>query len=143
MLADHAQVADGKLFINGGGWTVTGPDPVPYGIGMLIDVPWDQTNAKHRAVLELLTSDGDPVLIPADTGEEPLRAEMEFEVGRPPGIKPGTPLTVPFALNFAPAPPIPPGNQFVWALSIDGQSDEDWRLTFATRPPAGPHSVAA
>jgi hypothetical protein len=29
LLADSAQVADGKLFILGGGWSVVGPDPRP------------------------------------------------------------------------------------------------------------------
>ena len=27
MLADHAQVADGKLFISGGGWSACEPGP--------------------------------------------------------------------------------------------------------------------
>lgn len=39
MLADHAEVAEGKLFINGGGWTVTGPGPIPFGIALFIEVP--------------------------------------------------------------------------------------------------------
>lgn len=143
MLADHAQVAEGKLYINGAGWSVTGPDPIPYAIAVLVDVPWDQTNSKHKLLLELLTTDGDPVLIPTHTREEPVKAEVEFEVGRPPGTKPGTPISVPFAFNLSPAPPVEPGGQYVWALSIDGNSDEDWRLTFATRPPAGPRSMAA
>ncbi len=143
MLADHAQVAEGKLYINGGGWTLTGPDPIPYAIAMLIDVPWDQTNAKHTLLLELLTSDGEPVLVPTEAGEEPAKVEMQFEVGRPPGTKPGTPISVPVAFNLSPAPPLPPGGQYVWALSIDGKTDEDWRLTFSTRPAAGPQSMAA
>ena len=29
LLCDAAQVSDGKLFILGGGWSMTGPDPVP------------------------------------------------------------------------------------------------------------------
>src|SRR6267154_2812745 len=28
MLADYAQIADGKLFISGGGWSTCGPGPV-------------------------------------------------------------------------------------------------------------------
>jgi hypothetical protein len=29
LLADAAQAVDGKLYILGGGWTITGPDPIP------------------------------------------------------------------------------------------------------------------
>jgi hypothetical protein len=142
MLADHAEVAEGKLFINGGGWTVTGPGPIPFGIALFIEVPWDRANTKHKFKLELLDSDGEPVTVETPEGEQPIVGEGEFEVGRMPGIKPGTPLPFPFALNFAPPPPIPPGGQYVWQLSIDGKSDDDWRLTFSTRT-AGPQSMAA
>jgi hypothetical protein len=45
------------------------------------------------------------------------------------------------ALNFAPLP-IPPGGRFEWRLSINGETDEDWRLSFSTRP-GGPESMAA
>jgi len=31
MLADHAQVSDGKLFIAGGGWSMAGPGPIRAG----------------------------------------------------------------------------------------------------------------
>ncbi len=68
---------------------------------------------------------------------------MQFEVGRPAGMEPGTPICVPFSFNLSPAPPLPPGGEYVWALTIDGESDEDWRLAFSTRPSAGPQSMAA
>ena len=29
LLCDHATVAEGKLYINGAGWSVTGPEPSP------------------------------------------------------------------------------------------------------------------
>lgn len=143
MLADHAEVADGKLFINGGGWNVIGPAITPYGIAMYVEVPWDQTNAKHTLLLELLDADGEPVTVATPDGnEEPIQVETQLEVGRPVGVNPGTPLGVPFAVNFAPAPPVAPGGQYVWTLTIDGHADEDWRLTFSTRP-NGPQSMAA
>ena len=34
LLCDGAQVADGKLFVLGGGWSLTGPDPMPSAIAM-------------------------------------------------------------------------------------------------------------
>ncbi|HEX6654712.1 MAG TPA: hypothetical protein VF153_00720, partial [Candidatus Limnocylindria bacterium] len=57
MLADFAQVSDGKLTIVGGGWSVTAPG-VPSAIAMYVQVPWDRANMKHQVRLELLDADG-------------------------------------------------------------------------------------
>jgi hypothetical protein len=74
--------------------------------------------------------------VPTEAGsEQPLAMEGEFETGRPPGLKPGTPLDVVLALNLPPQP-IPPGGRYEWRLTIDGETDEDWRLSFTTRPEA-------
>jgi hypothetical protein len=101
LLADAAQVADGKLYVLGGGWDVIGPQIGPTAIAMLMQVPWDQTNRRHRWRLELVDSDGEPVVVPTPMGgQEPITVGGEFEVGRPPGIPPGTPISVPSAINF-------------------------------------------
>lgn len=132
MLADHAAAAEGKLYINGGGWSVTGPVPAPSAIAILIQVPWDQTNMHHQLRLELVDADGQPVMVEGPEGEQPLFVEAGFEVGRPPGIRPGTPLDVPLALNLGPMP-LPPGGRFTWQLYIDGETREEWYLSFSTR----------
>ena len=124
LLADHAQAADGKLNIIGAGWTVTGPGPAPLAIAILFEVPWDRANEQHEFRLELVDSDGDG----------PLAIEGQFEVGRPPGIKRGTPLPFPLALNIGPQP-LEPGGRYEWRLTVDEESDEDWRLPFSTRSP--------
>ena len=69
-----------------------------------------------------------------DGEEEPIVFfdDLVFEVGRPPGLKPGTPLDFPVAVNSGPLP-LEPGGRYEWRLSIDGRSDEDWRLPFTTR----------
>ena len=137
LLADHAQAADGKLNIIGAGWNMAGPEPSPAAIAILFEVPWDRANERHAFKLELVDADGYPVLIPTPEGEQPLVIEGEFEVGRPPGVKRGTPLSFPFALNLGPQP-IPPGGRYEWRLTVDEESDEDWRLAFTMRPaPAG------
>jgi hypothetical protein len=132
LLADYAQVADGKLTIVGGGWSVTGPMPVPFAIALLFEVPWDQANVKHRFRLDLVDADGHVVFAPTDEGEEPVVIEGEFEAGRPPGMKPGTPLDVPIAINL-PGPPVEPGGRFEWRLTVNGEAGGDWRLPFSTR----------
>lgn len=135
LLADFAQVADGKLTVVGGGWSVTGPEPTPFAIAILVQVPWDQANVRHTLRLELLDADGNAVTMETDDGdEEPILFfdDLVFEVGRPPGLKPGTPLDFPVAVNSGPLP-LPAGRRYEWRLSIDGRSDEDWRLPFTTR----------
>jgi len=48
MLCDAAQVADGKLFILGGGWSLIGPDPMPSAIAIKVDVGWHEATRAHH-----------------------------------------------------------------------------------------------
>src|SRR5215213_3704668 len=100
MLADAAQAVEGKLYILGGGWSVTGPEPAASAIAAYIQVPWDRTNVEHRFAFELMDSDGHPVAAETSEGdEEPVTIEGAIEVGRPVGVTPGTPIDVPLAIN--------------------------------------------
>jgi uncharacterized protein DUF6941 len=135
LLADFAQVSDGKLTVVGGGWSITGPEATPFGIGILVHVPWDQANRRHILRLELLDADGQAVLGVDEEGEERpvvFFDDVPFEVGRPPGIKPGTPLEFTVAVNSGPLP-LDPGARYEWRLTIDGASRDDWRLPFSVR----------
>ena len=133
LLADAAQAVDNKLYILGGGWSVTGPDPAPSAIALKIDVPWDQTNVRHRWELALLDEDGAPVFLGDPEAPQSLVISNEFELGRPPGVTPGTALEIALAINLGPLP-LEPGARYVWQLTIDGQSAEDWQVGFTTRP---------
>lgn len=133
MLADSAQAVDGKLYILGGGWSLTGPDAIPSAIAVKVEVPWDEANTKHALKLALFDEDGRPVKVPTPTGEIPVELGTDFEVGRPPGLKPGTALDFVFAVNIGPLP-LTPDERYVWQLSIDGRSEEGWQLAFSTRP---------
>jgi hypothetical protein len=136
LLADFAQVSDGKLTVVGGGWSITGPEPVPFGIGILVHVPWDLANTRHTLRLELLDADGRPVEVAVEDSdqEQPVVFfdDVPFEVGRPPGIKPGTSLEFVVAVNSGPLP-LEPGARYEWRLSIDGRQQDDWRLPFSVR----------
>lgn len=137
LLADAAQAVDGKLYVLGGGWSVTGPSPVPSAIALYLQVPWDQANDEHQLRLELLDADGGPVL--DDDGEE-IVIEGAFETGRPPGVKRGAPLDFTLAVNVPPLA-LEPDSRFEWRLEIDGETAEDWRLPFSTRPTPPPGTV--
>jgi hypothetical protein len=134
MLADAAQALSGKLYVLGGGWSVTGPSPTAYAIALKVEVPWDETNKRHTLVLRLVDEDGRPVRVPAASGEQvALEIPADFEVGRPAGVLPGSPIDMPVVVNIGPIP-LPPGRRFVWRLFIDDRSDPSWEVGFATRP---------
>ena len=127
LLADAAQAAGGKLYVLGGGWSVTGPGPVPSALAIKVEVPWTEANRRHELVITLLDADGRPV---AADGR-PVEIRGQLEVGRPPGLPPGTPLDAVLAVNVGPLP-LAPG-RYVWRLAIDGESREDWYVGFLTR----------
>ncbi len=133
LLCDAAQIAEGKLYCLGAGWTETGPGPTTMALGILIYVPWDRTNAELGLVLELREADGTVVRLPGPAGESPVRIEGGFEVGRPPGLARGSSIPVPLAIPIA-GMQLTPGQRYYWELTIDGQTHEDWTLHFGTRP---------
>lgn len=132
LLADFAQALGGKLYIMGGGWTITGPMPSPSAIAIKIDVPWNETNRKHNLRLDLIDGDYRPISVPTPAGNAPLVINGDFEVGRPAGAPAGTPLTVPFAFNIGPIQ-LEPGQRYIWKLTINGTSNDDWQVGFSTR----------
>jgi hypothetical protein len=133
MLADFAQVADGKLNVIGGGWAVTGPEPCPFALAGVFEVPWTMTNQPLQFRFELIDLDGNEVIVDTPEGEQSVSFEGTFEVGRPPGLRAGSSQRVPFAINGG-ALPLEPGMSYEWRLSVNGRAHEDWRVPFATRP---------
>jgi hypothetical protein len=133
LLADHAVVADGKLYINGGGWSVTGPTPTPSAIAVKLDVPWDRANQKLQLRLRLIGQDGEAVTIDGPQGPQPVEITGEAEIGRPPGLVHGADIDFPLAFQLGPLP-LEPGQRYQWVLDIDGETERDWHLTFSTRP---------
>jgi hypothetical protein len=98
ILCDAAQEMGGKVYVLGGGWSQLhqADVPTPMALAILIKVPWDQANEKHKFEAVLMSEDGERIEI---DGNE-VAAEGEFEIGRPAGLKPGTDLDVPAVLNF-------------------------------------------
>jgi hypothetical protein len=135
-LAEHAQVAEGKLNVIGGGWTVIGQPQVPYYIAMLIEMPWSSAGVKHTVKLELIDDEGRPVTVETPEGnEEPVVIAGQFDVAPALGTKRGTPLVLPSAVAVPPYP-LTPGARFEWRLEVNGDTHEDWRVGFSTQPEA-------
>jgi hypothetical protein len=135
LLCDSAQVADGKLYILGGGWSLIGPDPAPTAVALKIDVDWTEVERPHHWELFLVDEDGQPVLAETQEGTQPIEVRGDFEVARPTEIAEGTPVSVALALNFGPLPLLA-GGRFAWRLMIDGAAQDDWSLSFSTRAAA-------
>ncbi len=132
LLCDSALVAEGKLFILGGGWTVVGPQPTPMAIALKLDVAWTELEDPHHWELFLEDADGKEVVFDTPEGPRPVEVRGDFQVGRPQGAIEGVPVSVNMAVNIGPLP-FNPGQRFNWKLIVDGQSEEDWALSFSTR----------
>ncbi|MGC8464820.1 MAG: DUF6941 family protein [Acidimicrobiales bacterium] len=132
LLCDSALVSEGKLFILGGGWTVTGPGVSPMAIALKIDVEWGETSAEHHWELFLQDQDGSPIFFETPEGPQAVEVRGDFQVGDPVGIPLGASIPVNLAVNLGPLP-LPPGSSFSWRLTIDGQSEEGWVASFSTR----------
>jgi hypothetical protein len=112
LLADGAQVQNGKLYVLGGGWErlqfEAYPQTIPVGIALGVRVPWGETNRRH--VFRIRGVDAD--------GQEIFGGQGEFELGRPPGIPAGTSQIFQVALTM-PLPVPAPGH-----YSVEADVDE-------------------
>ncbi len=133
ILADSAQAVNGKLYILGGGWSVIGPQIQPMAVALRFEIPWDQTNILNTYKLILLDADGKSVILNTNAGKKPLEITKNFEVGRPPGHIPGTPISFVQAINFGPLP-LKQNSRYIWELQINDESNPEWSLGFSTRP---------
>ncbi|RNM16319.1 DUF6941 family protein [Nocardioides pocheonensis] len=137
LLADAAEVTNGKVSSLGAGWSVTATPTPPMALVAVIDVPWDQTNQKHQLVIELRDADGRAVSFQRGPEGQPLPAlhvEAEFEVGRPPGVPAGTPMRHQLAIALAGGVPLAAGEKYEFHLTIDGEDMDSWLATFLVRP---------
>lgn len=113
LLCDSAQAIGGKLYILGGGWThILANVPVQMALAVRIRVPWDQANEPLDMRLHLITAEGEAV----DVGQGPVEATTRIEVGRPPGLRRGSPLVSVSSLNVGPL--VLPAGSYVWELEI-------------------------
>ena len=134
LLADAAQVADGKLYIMGGGGSITGPEPAPQAVALKLDIPWNETGREHHWELFLEDADGRPVLVDTPEGTQPIEIRGELAIGQPEGILEGTPIDVPMAVNLGPLP-LPPGGRYTWRFVINGEHPQGGNISFTTRAP--------
>ncbi len=96
-VANHAEVLNGLLYLQGAGWTdlrlPLGPDGLPgivhFGIAVSILIGWNETNQRYPLTLKVLHEDG----------FELINVAAQAEAGRPAGARPGAELRSALAIN--------------------------------------------
>lgn len=134
LLADSAVSAEGKLYLQGAGWNILNAPALPIrvpriGIGIVLSVPWTETNRPHQ--FEVRLNDADGHVLPL--GEAPPELEMEdgkirrlgasINVGRPPTVPAGDEQLVPIAMNIDGLVFTDPG-RYEFVVAVD---DEDMK----------------
>jgi hypothetical protein len=133
LLADSAQVAEGKLYILGGGWSLSGPEPVPSAVAIKVEVDVHEFERIHHWELFLEDADGGLVQFESPEGPQTIEIRGDFSATAPEGVPAGTPVDVPIAVNLGPIP-LTPNSRFTWRLVIDGESLTGATASFTTRP---------
>lgn len=123
LLADSVQVANGKLFILGGGWARLTVDALPvnraFELAIRIVVPWNETNRKLSFEMQMADEDGKSLL------EQVVRADIS--VGRPVQLKEGTDQVVPLTLRL---PNVKLEREGRYAFTLAHGGDEVARTAF-------------
>lgn len=96
-VANHAEVLNGLLYLQGAGWTDMQlpiqpnglPGVVHFGIAVSILIGWNETNQRFPLTIKVLHEDGD----------ELINIAAQAEAGRPAGARPGTDLRSALAIN--------------------------------------------
>jgi hypothetical protein len=133
ILMAKAAIGGGAMSVLGVGLNVISARPVPpFAVVLQFEVPWTETNKKHKWRLELRDADGHVVLYRADE-PKPISIANDFEVGRPAGHPVGTPIMNSIAIDFTDLP-LEPAQRYVWVLSVNGETRDDWTVGFNTRP---------
>ncbi len=95
LLADHAEVVSGKLYLMGGGWDVLqsrqAPIPLRFSVALGVRVGWDETNQVFPVT----------VRVEDDDGAVHARAQGSVSVGRPPSLPPGWSQLAKLAVTFS------------------------------------------
>src|SRR5262249_23205323 len=77
------------------------------------------TNKQHKLTCQLLTTDGEPVVVTGTHGPQRISFELSAEAGRPPGAIHGTSVRMPLSLNIPGGIPLEPGI-YEWRVEVEG-----------------------
>ncbi len=120
-LADAAQAdaQSGKINALGLGWRQCQTPTPAFTLVLFVDIDWDETNKQHKLTCQLLTTDGEPVVMQGPGGPQRILFEAAAEAGRPPGAIHGTSVRMPLTLNIPAGMPLEPGI-YEWRVEVEG-----------------------
>ncbi|HXM54573.1 MAG TPA: hypothetical protein VOB72_04225 [Candidatus Dormibacteraeota bacterium] len=125
LIADRAEAVNGKLYVMGGGWDrITLPKfpaPANFDVALGVLVGYTETNVRHEFALTLEDDDNQVVLGPVSG---------QFELGRPPGLKPAQAQR--FMVAVRGPFPLPAPGSYHWVATLDGR--RSGRTTFWADP---------
>jgi hypothetical protein len=115
--ADHAEAINGKLYLQGAGWTDVlqpiGPSGQPsithMGMAVSVLIGWNETNRRFPLTLTLQHEDG----------AEVAHVSAQVEAGRPPGVPAGSDFRSVLAIGAEIQFPKPGG--YTLRAELDGQ----------------------
>ncbi len=123
LVADRAEVVNGKLYIMGGAWDRISPTAFPHrmimGIALGVRIPFAYTDDQHTVAVELLQSE-----------QRLVGFEAKLTTGRPPGMA-GMDMLVPMAFNIPVA--IPAEGQVVLRAAVDGRAPRRHEIRVSLR----------
>jgi len=125
ILADRADIANGKLFLMGGvvdTFLVQAfPAQIAFGVALAIEVPWNATNDPLNVRVTFQDEDG----------QELAAIDWPISVGRPPYLRAGDVQRVPLALPSLTLT-VPVDGLYVASAALNGR--EEARVSFRVRP---------
>lgn len=129
MVADAVQVAQGKLFVLGGGWNTLLVRSFPakhpvMAVAVLVKVPWSW--AERVITIELDLEDGDGARL------FPTSIRQRLTVNKPPGMPHGSDIVVPRSFTISNLVLRQPGG-YSFIVSIDGRVAERVRFNAVER----------
>jgi hypothetical protein len=118
LLCDYAEELNGKLYVMGGGWSrnFRANQPSSMALAIKLTIPWNEANRPYDINVRLVDDNHEPVK--NEEGND-VGIMGKVEVGRPPGLRPGSDLGSALALTFA-GLRLEPGT-YVWELLVDNK----------------------
>jgi hypothetical protein len=124
LVADRAEVVNGKLYLMGGSWDRIQPQQFPHrmmlGIALGVRIPFAYTDDQHTVAIELLHD-----------STRMIGFEAKLATGRPPGMA-GMDMLVPMAFNIPIS--IPGEGQVTLRAAIDGNTGRRHEIKVTQRP---------
>lgn len=134
LLADAAQVSEGKTHILGAGVSILFRDqfPAPLGFVLVCQFTYERTEADsdHTIRFVVMDDDGNPLL---------PDIEGQMHVGAPaPALPRNVPLVAPLALGFPPLPVLQRTGEYAVQVLLDGRHLKTLPFAVVATPPPQP-----